>query len=243
MASHVRGRDLDQIAEVAEDVKAAGIRDGLKVATINRRLALLRRVARLAHREWDWLDRDVAAKIRMLPGEEPRQSQATPEQVKALMLAAAPRTRQAIVWAALTGLRKSELRAVTPESFRNGALFVLRTKTGRPRAVPLAADLDPATFPFGLTETELTHDFRAARAAAGMPWLQLRDLRRTCGSWIVQRTHSLKAAQDLLGHTSIAITARHYAHLLQEHVQEAVNQLPRLSPEQPRGKGKRAKAA
>ena len=62
-----------------------------------------------------------------------------------------------------------------------------------------------------------------------MPWLQFRDLRRTCGSWIVQRTRSLKAAQDFLGHTTIAITAKHYAHLLDEHLEEAANAMPRLA--------------
>jgi integrase len=236
ISPHIKGRLLEEIADVAEDVKVSGLAEGLKPATINRRLALLRRVARLAQRQWDWLERDVAAKIRLLPGEEPRQAQATPAQIKALMTAAAPRTRQAIVWAVLTGLRKGEVQRVKPESFQRGALVLTETKTGRPRVVPLAPGLRPAEFPFGLTDNELARDFRAARAAAGLPWLQFRDLRRTCGSWIVQRTKSLKAAQDLLGHTSIAITARHYAHLLDEHVREAVNTLPRLATGQARGR-------
>ena len=243
IASFLPGRSLDDIPEVAEQVKRAGMAAGLAVATINRRLAILRRVARLAHRQWEWLDRDLAARIRLLPGEEPRRVQGTPEQVKALMAAAAPRTRKAIVWAALTGLRKGELMRVAPESFRDGALVLTETKTGRPRIVPLARGLRPQNFPFHLTDNELGRDFRAARTAAGMPWLQLRDLRRTCGSWIVQRTKSLKAAQDLLGHTTIAITARHYAHLLDEHVREAVATLPRLSAGRSRGSRKRARAA
>ena len=243
MTPHLRGRPLEEIHEVAEDVKRRGMADGLAPATINRRLAVLRRVARLAHRQWDWLDRDVGAKIRLIPGEEPRRVQGTPEQVKTLMLAAKPRTRAAIVWAALTGLRKGELRRVRPESFENGALVLTETKTGRPRIVPLARGLRPQDFPYGLTDNELARDFREAREAAGMAWLQFRDLRRTCGSWIVQRTKSLKAAQDLLGHTSIAITARHYAHLLDEHVREAVNKLPRLSVGRARGRRKTAAAA
>jgi integrase len=75
-----------------------------------------------------------------------------------------------------------------------------------------------------------------------MKWLQFRDLRRTCGSWIVQRTRSLKAAQDLLGHTSIAITAKHYAHLLDEHLVDAVRTLPRLAG-LARGRRRKLKAA
>lgn len=203
---------------------------------------MLRRVARLAHRQWEWLERDVAAKIQLLPGEEARTQQATPVQAKTLMAAAKPRTRKAIVWAALTGLRKSELQRVKPGDFGRAALTVPRSKTARPRIVPLAAGLRAQDFPFNLTDDEVSKDFRAAREAAGMPWLQFRDLRRTCGSWIVQRTKSLKAAQDLLGHSTIAITAKHYAHLLNEHIREAVATLPRLTGKA-RGRRKRAKAA
>lgn len=226
---HIEGKALDEVAQVAEAVKAAGIHGDLKPATINRRLAILRRVARLAHRQWDWLDRDLGSKVTLLAGEEPRRQQATPEQVKALMLAASPRVRKAVVWAVLTGLRRTELQKVTPESFQGRALVLTETKTGRPRIVPLADGLNPKHFPFKLTPTEVSHDFRVARAAAGLDWLQFRDLRRTCGSWIVQRTGSLKAAQQLLGHSNIAVTARHYSHLLDEHLREAVATLPRLT--------------
>jgi integrase len=48
----------------------------------------------------------------------------------------------------------------------------------------------------------------------------------------VQRTGSLKAAQQLLGHTTIAVTARHYSHLLDEHLREAVDTLPDLAGKQ-----------
>jgi len=229
MYPHVRGKHLNEVAEVAEAVKSAGLAQKLTPATINRRLAILRRVARLAHRRWAWLDTDAASRITLLPGEIARRQQATPQQVKALMLAARPRTRKAIIWAALTGLRRAELQQVTPESFRGRAIVLLETKTGRPRIVPLAAGLNPKAFPFGLTDSELSRDFRAARMAAGMDWLQFRDLRRTCGSWIVQRTGSLKAAQDLLGHSTITVTAKHYAHLLDDHLRAAVATLPRLA--------------
>jgi len=223
----ILGKRLDQVAEAADEVIVAGA--GLKPATVNRRLAILRRVARLAHRKWQWLEHDEAARIQLLPGEEARDVQATPQQVQTLLAAAMPRTRQAIVWAALTGLRQSELRRVEPHHFRGRGLAVTRSKNTKPRLVPLAPDLKPQDFPYALTEREVTKDFRTARERAGMPWLQFRDLRRTCGSWIVQRTRSLKAAQDILGHTTIAITATHYAHLLDEHLQAAVKTLPRLA--------------
>lgn len=219
----IRGRSLDDLADVAEEVKRGC--DHLRPATVNRRLAILRRVGRLAHRRWDWLDRDLAGKIQLLPGEEARYVQATAEQAEALLKASTGRTREAIRWAIGTGLRSSELRRVEPHHFRDGRLAVeKRTKTGKPRMVPLAPFLKPQDFPYGLTSTDVEASFRAARSAAGMPWIQFRDLRRTFGSWVVQKTRSLKAAQDLLGHTTMQITAKHYAHLLEGDLRKAVRQ-------------------
>lgn len=240
----VQGRSLSDVVDVAEQVKAKGLAKGLKPATINRRLAILRRVARLAFRTWEpaWLDRDLGAKIKLLPGEEPRYEQASPETVKALIKAAGERAGAAIEFAALTGLRRGELLALKPENVSGGAIVLTHTKTGRPRTVPLAEGLTVDRFPWGITEQELRVGFEAARKAIGRPDLQFRDLRRTFGSWIIQRTQNLKLAQDLLGHTTQAITARHYAHMLDDNKRDAVNTLPRFSRGR-RGAGKTRKKA
>jgi len=242
MRDIISNRPLAEIAEIAEEVKRQGIANGLRPATINRRLAILRRVARLAHREWQWIDHDVAARIKLLPGEEPRYVQATPTQIEALLLAAEGELRRAILWAALTGLRKSELLALRPDDLADGMLTVRRSKTGRPRRVPLAPDLLTEPLP-QISEATLNEEFRAARARAGMPWLQFRDLRRTFGSWIIQRTGSLRAAQELLGHTTPVITARHYAHLLEGDLRASIATLPRVSAGLARGRKKRPKTA
>lgn len=240
---YVRGRALEEVADAADAIIKAGIREELKPATINRRLAILRRVARLAHRRWKWLETDEAGRIQLLPGEEPRYVQATPEQAEKLLRSAKGRTKAAILWGMMTGLRKSELLRVEPHHFRNGSLEVLRkTKTGKPRAVPLQRDLSASTFPWGLTAYDVEERYRAARSKAGMPWLQFRDLRRTFGSWVVQRTRSLKAAQDLLGHTTPTITAMHYAHLLEGDLRAAVDSLPSFAG-MSRGRDGKKKAA
>lgn len=242
MLPFIEGRAFHEVADVAEEVKEAGIKAGLQPATINRRLALLRRVGRLGYRRWKWLEHDEAGRIQLLPGEEPRYVQATEEQAERLLLAANGRTRAAILWGMMTGLRRGELQAVQPHHFQNGSLVITKGKTSKPRVVPLGAGLRPEDFPYGLTEHEVTERFREARRRAGMPWLQFRDLRRTFGSWIVQRTRSLKAAQELLGHTSIAITSKHYAHLLEGDLRRAVRALPKFAG-QARGRNKKRKAA
>jgi len=239
---HIRGKTLAQAPEAAKAVTDSGLASGLRPATINRRLAILRRVARLAHRRWDWVDRDIAARISLLPGEEPRYVQATPEQAEKLLRAAKGKTRQAILWASLTGLRSGELLSVERHHFQGDSLVITKSKTSKPRSVPLQRDLSASEFPWGLTAEDVQKRFREARSKAGMPWLQFRDLRRTFGSWIVQKTRSLKAAQELLGHTTIAITAKHYAHLLEEDRRKAIRTLPNLAGTQ-RGRDRKKKVA
>lgn len=229
IAGHIQGRSLADLADVAEAVRVEGIQAGAQPATINRKLAILRRVGRLAFRQWGWIEQDFAARVKLLPGELARTVQLTQDEAKRLMLACQPRTRQAVLWAALTGLRSGELRRVKPEDFRGRTLIVTATKTGRTRAIPLAEALNPAKFPYGLTEREVTFDFRRARAACGLEYVQFRDLRRTFGSWVAQSTGNLQAVQNLLGHTTPVITARHYAHLLHRNLREAVDTLPDLT--------------
>ena len=242
MLPHITGRKLTELTEAAEAIKEAGIKDGLQPHTINRRLAILRRVGRIARRRWKWLDQDIAGELEFLPGEEPRYVKATQEQAEKLLKAARGRTREAIRWAVLTGLRQGELRALKPHDFQNGAIVLTKNKTGRPRRVPLAEGLTPDDFPYGLTDNEVARDFREARRRAGMPWLQFKDLRRTFGSWIVQKTRSLAAAQDLLGHSTPVITSKHYAHLLEGNLRAAVRTLPTFAG-LTRGKNRRKKAA
>jgi integrase len=229
---HLKGRQLAAAADVAEDAKAAWREAGLTVITINRRLAALRRVTALAFDTWRWLDRPV--KIKMAGREEPRTVRLSPKQMRAF-LAAFPRAdakaRDLVLLDALTGLRPGELIGLEPGNLRGRRLVLVASKTGRERSIPLtpaALAVAKRALPIAVTPDWLRYAFERARDRAGMPWLQQRDIRRTFGSWIVQKTKNLKVAQDLLGHQNIAITARHYALLLDEHLERAVERLPRF---------------
>src|SRR6267378_5337283 len=72
MYPQIQGKPLSAVVDVAEAVKQAGITGGLVPATINRRLAVLRRVANLAYRQWGWLETSLGERIRLLPGERAR---------------------------------------------------------------------------------------------------------------------------------------------------------------------------
>jgi len=224
MYPHVHARSLAEIGEAAEAIKSAGIRDGLKPATINRRLAILRRVARLAFRAWNWTATDLSARISMMPGESERHVYLTRAQAKRLLAAASGKTREAIRWTLLTGLRRGELLSINPQSFRDGAIVLTTTKSGRPRIVPLPSSLNPKRFPHGLTRDTLRNGFEAARDRAGLPGIRFHDLRHTYASWLAQGGVHPVALRDLLGHSSLAVTSR-YAHLGRRDLWETVQHL------------------
>jgi integrase len=104
---------LTKIAEVADLVKRQGAKLGRKPASINRYLAILKRIATLAWR-WGWTGQPLAAKIEAVPGETRRTTYATPAQLRSLLKLADPRLRPLILLSALTGMRRGELLAATP---------------------------------------------------------------------------------------------------------------------------------
>jgi integrase len=233
---HIQGRMLVDVGEASESIKRSG--EGLKPATINRRLAILRRVARLAFRVWGWLDQDLAGRVTMLPGESQRHVYLTQAQARKLLIAARGLAREAIRWVLLTGMRRGELLAVTPESFRDGAIVLERSKSGRPRVIPLPPELDPKRFPHGLTRDELRNGYEAARARAGLSGVRFHDLRHTYASWLVQSGAGLTAVRDLLGHSSLAVTSK-YAHLSRDDLSVAVQGLSLAGTRRQRGARKK----
>jgi integrase len=245
----LRGRDISEAGDVADDARTAWLKKGLAPATINGRLRLYRRAMNLAFEPWKWLDRPV--KIALVRGEVPRMVKLDEKQARRFIKACAG-DQDLLVWVILqahAGLRPGEPVKKGTRAAAGGRLELdSHTKTGRPRSVPLTREALQAAklLPIRIGRDALRYRFERARDRAGMPWLQPRDLRRTFGSWIVQRSQNLKAAQDLLGNSSIQVTARHYAHLLDDHLVGAVATLPGLNATQlrhSRSPAKRPKVA
>lgn len=234
---YIAGKSLHDVAKVADDIKAGA--GHLAAAPINRRLALLKRIAKLAYRRWHWLDNDLGAKIELLPGEVRRTEWVTPAEGKRLMAAAKPEIREAIRWALLTGLRRGEILSLTPAHFRNGAIYLKDTKSGLPRTVPVPVELNPRRFPFGLHATALSKGFQAARRTAGLPDIRYHDLRRSYATWLLQGGSSIGDIRDLLGHSTIAMTSRYIGSSLKQ-LRKAVKNLPRLGKNGARKRRKHA---
>lgn len=216
------GKTLAQLAEVAAQVKTAEA----KPATINRYLSVLRRIGNLAANDWNLLER--APKITLLPEHNERHVYCSAAEVQRLAAKCSPEVGDLVRLAALTGLRKSELLGLTPGNLRAGAIVLdARTKTGRPRVVPLppeALRIAAKRLPWSVGPWILRREFEAARKAAKLPHVHFHDLRHTYASFLVQSGQSMKAVKELLGHTTMAMTDR-YAHLASEHLKKAVSGL------------------
>lgn len=228
MYDQVQGRPLHEVVEAAEKVRSEGLKAGLLPATINRRLAILKRVAKLAYKRWEWLDNDLGAKIQLLGGERKRSEYITVQQGKRLLAAASGKMRELIRWALLTGLRRGELLSLTPSSFRGGAVHLAVTKSGKPRSVPLPPELDPKRFPFGMNYNTFEKHWNMARKRARIAHIRFHDLRRSYGTWLHQEGADLAAIRDLYGHSTIAQTST-YLGVSSTDLKRAVSHLPGLS--------------
>lgn len=214
--NYTAGRRLDDLGEVAEEIKRTGLAGGAKPATINRYLSILRRIGNLAVR-WGWTDKPLGQRVQLLGGEEARHVYLTSDQVRDLMTACThAEARDLILFATLTGLRRSEILRLQPGDVRDDCVLLdARTKSGKPRAVPLppqALRIAETRLPWTISARTLHAEFVKAKDAAGMPHVRLHDLRHTYASWLAQGGASLAAIRDLLGHSSLAVTSR-YSHL------------------------------
>jgi integrase len=116
----------------------------LTAAAVNRPLALLRHLLRLAHEEWEAIDN--VPRIRLEKEPQGRLRWLTQEEISRLLDATAKsknkELRAAVIVALNTGLRLSELLGLTWErvDLSRGVIRLELTKSGRRREVPLNAE-------------------------------------------------------------------------------------------------------
>ena len=211
-------------------------------ATVNRALALLRHLLRLAHDEWELLE--VVPRIRLEREPEGRLRWLTPEEATRL-LDACRESRNAdltdlVEFALFTGMRRGEVLGLTWERVdrARGVVLLDVTKSGRRREVPLNGRADAvlarrgsksAGLVFSRNWNTFRHAFECAVARAKLEDFRFHDLRHTFASWTVQRGATLQEVKDLLGHSTLAMVMR-YAHLSPEHLRSAVARLDTALP-------------
>lgn len=209
---------LHQVVPHAHNMKQAMLADGLKVTTINRRLAVVRRILNVAYREWNWLKEPLGQKIQLLSEKgTARETYLSKSEVKTLVgLIEDPNIRNITLLAAYTGLRQGEIRKLTTKHWQKPYIVLgSNTKGKKPRVIPLIEELHDLmeSTQFNVTEWEIRKNFEAAREAMERPDIHFHDLRHTFASWLVTDPNvPLTVIRDLMGHANLTVTSK-YAHL------------------------------
>lgn len=136
------------------------------------------------------------------------------------------------------GCRRDELRTMrwADIDLQAGLWHKLKTKNGKRQMLPLCPETcallaalplsGPYVFP-GETmsapwsRTAVKYWWRKIRWASGCPDVQIRDLRRSCASWMTMNGENLKVVQTVLDHSSLS-TTQIYARLDLHTVKEAL---------------------
>jgi integrase len=185
-------------------------------ATINRSLGTLGKALRIAWQRGQ-TPADYSSLCQRLPEHNARTTWLTLEQVQQIADHASADTLAAIWLSVLTGCRRGEVLALQPHMVGADSITLPAgaTKTARTRDIPIIAAVRPwlQLLPLAITAEGLKSGFRRAREAAGMPDVHFHDLRRSCGTLLIQRGVPLHIVSRILGHTSTAVTEKVYAHL------------------------------
>lgn len=211
-------------------------------ATINRSLGTLKKALSLAYNEGK-VPQNYGDAVTRLPEHNQRTTTITIADVQKLADAASETVRAAIWIALFTGCRRGEIIAMQPEDVQGNAITIHagNTKTLKTRLVPVAPPLRPwlTHLPLPITAEGLKTGFQRARVKAGMSHVNFHDLRRSCGTLMIEAGVDLYVVSKLLGHSSVAVTESRYAHLQIERVAQGLMQtFARNAPENAPGKKK-----
>jgi len=249
LALHFGAKMLDQITSAELSAYETARRSsGVSASTIRRDLACLSSLLTSAA-DWEWIDdhkNPVPSYMRRrakrgLKEAPPRTRYLTESEELALLSAASPAVRKAIILALDTGLRREELFSLQwlqIDIARGLITTTTRTKSGRARKVPVShrARTILGTLPrrldcpfvlvnpdTGDRYVQMNKGLKAAMRRAGIQDLRWHDLRRTSGCrWLQRDGRSLEEVSILLGHSSVLVTESRYAFLESEVVAESM---------------------
>lgn len=200
-----------------DDYVAARLKAGARHATINREVALLKRMYRLGHESRPRLVTDMPQFPTRLP-ETSRTGYIEDASFKKLLAAIEePGLKAMTLTAYRLGFRKGELQNLLVMQFSNGwlKLFAGATKNGKARAVFLPKDVRaalekcakgkaPDAYLFTWANGDRILDFRGAwakaTAAAGLPKLLFHDLRRSAVRRMLRKGVPVATAMKISGH-------------------------------------------
>lgn len=220
LASYTANKFIDEIPEVWSAYKRD--HQHLKPATVNRKGAILRRIANLAVDEWNWLH--VKLPVKLLPENNKRQVYISKVQLDTLIEHGNGELIKAMLKILYyTGMRIGEVLEATP---MDGVLVVPDTKNSKAAYIPMHEEILglASMFPFKYTYSYYYHRFVEARVKAEMPLVHIHDIRHGTASALLKAGATLVEVRDTLRHASLQTTNR-YLHLCDDGVRTAINRL------------------
>jgi integrase len=187
-------------------------RKGNTPATINRYLATMRSLLRMARDEWQWLD--SIPKIRMLPGEVERDRWLTKAEADQLIAVCLPHLAAIVRFALATGCRAREILGLEWKrvDLARQTAWLNLTKNGTPRGVPLNRNAVSVLEEQIGKHPQYCFTYRgepikanisnkawfSALEKAGLHDFRFHDLRHTWASWHRQSGTSCDELKELL---------------------------------------------
>jgi len=249
---------LDKITtERIEEYKSLRVKEGMKPATVNKELAVLRFMLRKAV-EWNYLRDNPFKGIKMLKVTKQPVRFLTQEEIDRLIECASLWLKPILIVLRNTGLRRHELLNLRWKDidFDNKTILVTSRKTNSFRIIPMNQELyqtllwlkDNYPLPYmdktiprqvnqmdyvfchpnGNTLKEFKRSFyNACRKAGIKAYPHL--FRHTFASHLVMNGVDLVSVKELLGHTNITTTMI-YAHLSPSYKANTVERLPWSKP-------------
>ncbi len=242
---------LDQInGDVIWSIVQGELKKGNKPATVNRYLAIVRSLLRMARDEWQWID--SFPKVRMLGGEVERDRWLTREEADTLLAACPDHLAALVRFALATGCRAREITGLEWErvDLARHTAWLNETKNGTPRGVPLNRDAVTVlegergkhprycfTFRGEPIRWQVSNSaWLTALAKAGIKDFRFHDLRHTWASWHRQAGTSCDELKDLGGWKTRQMVDR-YAKFATEHLAAAASRIETQSSSRPGGDG------
>jgi len=235
-------RNLQEITTWQIEKYKARRKEEVKVATVNREVALLKHMYTKAI-EWGKVKESPAKKVKLLKGEVNRVRFLMPEEIQVLLSNCCDHLRPIVTVALNTGMRKGELLGLRWDQVNldQGIISILDTKNHERRDL-LMNETVKATlralkekkagdYVFcdgnGRNFASLRHSFETALRKSAIEDFRFHDLRHTFASNLVMEGVDLVTVQQLMGHKTLEMTLR-YSHLAPNHKMRAVNILDRL---------------
>ena len=204
------------------------IREKTSAANANRYMTLVKSIFSRGI-EWGiFYGENPALKVKQGQVDNHRLRYLSLEEMQKLLAVSSDTIYPFLVCALMTGMRRGEILNLAWDNvdLEHGVIYILNSKSGKPREIPIAAKLHETLLNIpslhkgnvlNLSEPTLRFHFARALRDSGITDFRVHDLRHTFASHFIMKTSNIPVLQQILGHASPKMTQR-YAHLAKNHL-------------------------